>query len=452
MVSNRLSRWTPLFFVCAVVNFLLAQLVLLSGMAYPQQSWFAPGTLVAVHLLTVGWLLLLVLGALLQFVPVITNQMLPHQSLGLVALICIQAGLIAMICGFIGVGLGTMLAHCLPVGGGLVIIGVLIAAGDIAVPLFKSRPLPLPGRMVATAMLFLVLTVSLGLLLALALNLPWLARWLSPLLAHGVGYHALAGLGGWFTLAAMGVSYKLFPMFMLAPEERGALGEWVHYTGAAGFAIAVIAGLLRCWYPLPVLRVLELLGYAVVGVAVVLYLVDMARIYRSRKRALIELQNRAALGAFFMLGLAALVALASLLTGSLAAHLPLLVFLILFGWLGGLGLTQLYKIVPFLTWLARFGKQLGRGRVPRVQDLVNESYATPWFVIYFVGVLLAIPAFSGFSTDFYKVAGTLILLSSLMLALEYWRAWRGHYVDQQEEKPQVPPFMTNKEGNSHGGD
>ena len=440
MISNRLSRWTPLFFVCAVVNFLIAQLVMLSGVSYPEQSWFATGTLVAVHLLTIGWLLLLVLGALLQFVPVITNQVLPRQGLALAALICLQLGLVAMLGGFVGLGLGiTMLVHCLPVGGGLVIIGVLIAVGDILVPLCRCRPLPLPGRMVRTAMVFLLLAVTLGLLLALALSLPGSRRWLSPLLAHGVGYHALAGLGGWFTLAAMGVSYKLFPMFMLAPEERGALGEWVHYASVAGFAIAIVAGLSRCWYPVPALRALELLGYAVVAVAIILYLVDMARIYRSRKRALIELQNRAALGAFVMLGLATIIAVASLLTGSLAANLPLLIFLVLFGWLGGLGLTQLYKIVPFLTWLARFGKQLGRGRVPRVQDLVDEPYATPWFVIYFAGVLLAIPAFSGFSTSLYKIAGTLIFLSSLMLALEYWRAWRGHYVDGQVDKQEEKP-------------
>ena len=78
--------------------------------------------------------------------------------------------------------------------------------------------------MVLTGLAFLLVTVLLGLSFALALTVPALAPDLAPLLA-GVGDHALAGLGGWFTLAAMGVSYKLLPMFMLAQEERGIVGD-----------------------------------------------------------------------------------------------------------------------------------------------------------------------------------------------------------------------------------
>ncbi|MGH8316722.1 MAG: hypothetical protein ACREUL_01945 [Steroidobacteraceae bacterium] len=62
-ISNRLSRWTPLFFVLALVNFLAAQGLILAGITWPLQAISAPITLVAVHLLTIGWLLLLMLGA-----------------------------------------------------------------------------------------------------------------------------------------------------------------------------------------------------------------------------------------------------------------------------------------------------------------------------------------------------------------------------------------------------
>jgi len=450
MISNRLSRWTLTFFACALLNFLAAQALMLSGLAWPMQSAAAPGTLIAVHLLTIGWLLLLMLGALFQFIPVITSKPLPSQPLALATLIAIQVGLIGMLCGFAALGLDLpWLVRCLPVGGALVIIGVLLACYDIGMPLLQARPMPLPARMVLTGLAFLLVTVTLGLTFALALSVPTLAPDLAPLLAVGVGYHALAGLGGWFTLTAMGVSYKLLPMFMLAPEERGRAGEAVHQLMATGFGLAVLAGLLRVWSASPALAVLEDIGYvcAVIGTGV--YLWDVARIYRTRKRAAIELHNKAAVGAFILLGITMLLGIALRISSVLTTYMPVFVFLVMFGWLSGLGLTQLYKIVPFLSWLGHFGQKLGRGPVPRVQDLVNEGHSYPWFVIYFVGVVLAAIAVLGPDFYIFRAGLGLSALATLGLIFEYWRAWRGYYAQHAAPGPTLPPFL-NHPGISSG--
>lgn len=446
MVSNRLSRWTPLFFLFALVNFLAAQGLILAGYTWPAQAISAPGTLVAVHLLTVGCLMLLMFGALLQFVPVITSSPLVSQRLALVALMAIQGGLIGMICGFLGIA-GGPAGHglALPVGGGAVLGGVLIVGWNIGVPLVRAKSPSLPGRMVLTGLAFLLLTVALGLSFALALTLPALTPRLGPLLG-GVGSHALAGLGGWLTLTAMGVSYKLLPMFMLAPEERGAAGDCVHLLGTAGFALAVAIGLVQIWIPLRPLRIAETAGHVAVVLAIMVYLWDVVRIYRTRKRAAIEAHNRSAVAAFGFLGLATALALGSLAKGTLAEESPLLVFLVVFGWLGGLGLTQLYKIVPFLAWLSRYGSSLGRGAVPRVQDLVNESRGSPWLATYFLGVLLAaISAFFGMPSLF-RLFLTISALATCGLAVEYWRAWRGYYVRLRGNSPATPQFLPNQRG------
>ncbi len=445
-ISNRVSRWTPLFFVFALANFLTAQALIVAGLTWPAQAALVPGTLVAVHLLTVGWLLLLMLGALFQFVPVITSTPLPSQHLALATLIAVQGGLLGMICGFMGIA-GVLPGHsrALPAGGVAVLAGVLIASGNIGVPLIRGRPLTLPARLVLTGLAFLLLTVLLGLAFALTLTVPAIAPALVPLLA-GVGDHALAGLGGWFTLAAMGVSYKLLPMFMLAPEERGVTGDWVHVLGTAGFSLAVAGGLGAVWLSAPLARVAQVAGYAAIAGAVALYLWDVARIYRTRKRAVVEAHNLCAVGAFGFLGLAAGVGIASLTAGRLAEATPALVFLIVFGWLGGLGLTQLYKIIPFLTWLNRYGSSLGRGAVPRVQDLVKESRSYPWFVCYFLGVLLAVLSALFDWRIAFRPAFALVPLATVGLAIEYARAWRGRYVREQPTAPAVSPFLPHERG------
>lgn len=448
MISNRVSRWTPLFFVFALANFLAAQGLIVAGLTWPAQAALAPGTLVAVHLLTVGWLLLLMLGALFQFVPVITSTPLPSQQLALATLVAVQGGLVGMICGFLGIT-GVLPGHAgaLPAGGAAVLAGLLIAGWNIGVPLIRGRPLTLPARLVLTGLAFLLLTVSLGLTFALALVVPALTPALAPLLV-GVGEHALAGLGGWFTLAAMGVSYKLLPMFMLAPEERGVTGDWVHALGTAGFSLTIVAGLAAIWVSGQLLRVAEGAGYAVIAGAVALYLWDVARIYRTRRRPVIEAHNRCAVGAFGFLGVAAGVGIGSLTVGRLAEAVPVMIFLIVFGWLGGLGLTQLYKIIPFLAWLNRYGSSLGRAAVPRVQDLVKESRSYPWFVCYFLGVLLAALAALFDRRVAFQSVFALIPLATIGLAIEYARAWRSYYAHQPPAAPAMPPFLPQQRGRS----
>ena len=96
-----------------------------------------------------------------------------------------------------------------------------------------------------------------------------------------------------------------------------------------------------------------------------------------------------AVGAFAYLGIALIVGIAAAARGALADAVPTLVVLLLLGWLSSLGLTQLYKIVPFLAWLSRFGRRLGTGPVPRVQDLVNEAATLPLFAAYFAAVAIA---------------------------------------------------------------
>lgn len=92
------------------------------------------------------------------------------------------------------------------------------------------------------------------------------------------------------------------------------------------------------------------------------------------------------------LATAALLGVGLLVTGSFSAHVGAFAFLITFGWLSGLILAKLYKIVAFLTWLETYGPAMGRVPTPRVQDLVAEHRAAKWFAAYFVSVWIATAA------------------------------------------------------------
>lgn len=103
-IGSKVSRWTMLHFGVAIGALLIAEVLLVTGYADPLAALRAPATLVGVHLITIGWLSLLMLGALYQFVPVITNTTLYSQRLPLYSIAAILPGLAVMLAGFMALG------------------------------------------------------------------------------------------------------------------------------------------------------------------------------------------------------------------------------------------------------------------------------------------------------------------------------------------------------------
>lgn len=446
MIRSGVSRWTMLHFGLAVAALLAAEALFVLGYSDPLSGLRAPATLVGVHLLTIGWLSLLMLGALYQFVPVITNTQLYSQRLPLHALILIVAGLAAMLAGFLALGGMSLLTTAwLPIGGSLVLAGFALGAINLWTTLWRVRPLPLPAVFVAFGLGFLLLTGLIGVGFALTFALPQPAGFLLALTAGGLSLHVAAGLGGWFTLTVMGVSYRLLSMFMLAPDEPHRSTYAALILSVAGLVLLIAAGLIGVWTPVASAWG-EAIGAVLAGLGIVFYLVDIARFYRTRSRRHLELNSTTAAAA---LGLVTV----SLVAGVLAAALGVLErfagaigYLFVLGGLTGLGLSQLYKVIPFLTWLDVFGPKLGKGPVPRVQDLVNERRATPWFVLYFATALLGAGSIALELALLWRVAVALQLLATVLIVIELWRS---HHPDPNARPAPVrPPGMSLPPGKS----
>ncbi|MDI1267108.1 MAG: hypothetical protein PS018_27980, partial [bacterium] len=213
----------------------------------------------------------------------------------------------------------------------------------------------------------------------------WAGATGGSVLAAGVPLHAIAGLGGWLTLTAMGVSYRLLSMFMLSPDVDDRKSGTTLVAGGLAIAVTMAGGTLAIGISSG-LNVVLLIA-AVLGLATsALYGRDVFDIFRDRKRRKLELNTRMATLSFASLAGTALLCTALLVTSDFSGHVGALVFLAVFGWLSGLVLAKLYKIVAFLTWLETYGPVMGRAPTPRVQDLVAEGRASKWFVIYYAAV------------------------------------------------------------------
>lgn len=414
MFGASLSRWTMSYFTAALCALLCAEALMAAGVGFPSQPLVAPLTLVLVHLVAIGWLSLLLSGALIQFVPVLVAKPLAHPELPVVALALLLAGLGSLLLGFLGMAgssVGSM--PWLPLGAIGLAGGFALNLWNLGRTLWSARPIGLPARFVAAGLLSLVGVVVLGIVFSLTLSGWTTNAAFLRLTSEGIPLHAALGLGGWLTFTAMGVSYRLLAMFMLAPEGDHRTSRISLLAGAMAILVILIGGPV-CLLILGqgvIHPLLAALVFALVSLA--LYGHDIVQLYRTRKRPKIELNARIATWALCGLGLAVLLLLAVSALGPTDRGIGGVVFLFTFGWLTGLGLAKLYKIVAFLTWLECYGSLLGKRPTPRVQDLVDESRAMALFWLYFAGVGVAsLAAFLGTPLVFRGAAFAMLIATA----------------------------------------
>jgi hypothetical protein len=419
MIGASLSRWTMSYFGTALLFLLAAELLMAAGFGFPSYPIKAPETLILVHVVAIGWLSLLISGALIQFVPVIVVKPLVHPELPVVALALLVGGLASLVLGFLrlaGHSVGPV--PWLPLGAIGLASGFALNLWNLGRTMWAARPIGLPARFVLTGLVSLAGVAALGMIFSFALG-GWTANpILVRLTLQGVPLHAALGLGGWLTFTAMGVSYRLLAMFMLAPEAEHRTSRLALLAGSASILALLVGGPLclllfgkNATHPL-----LVALGLAIVSLA--LYGYDMARLYRTRKRRKLELNARIAAWALGILGLSALLLLAVTVLGEINSDIGAIMFLLAFGWLTGLGLAKLYKIVAFLTWLEFYGPLLGKRPTPRVQDLVDEPRALPWFWLYFASVAVASAAAFLGAPLVFRVAAFGMLAATVKICIE----------------------------------
>ncbi|TPK55820.1 hypothetical protein FJ546_28795 [Mesorhizobium sp. B2-4-19] len=440
MMGTALSRWSMSYFTAALSFLVGAQMLMVAGYGFPAMAAEAPETLVLVHMVAIGWLSLLMCGALFQFVPVLVARPLRWERLVLPAMICLLAGLTLLLAGFLQLaGVFETGISLLALAGTLLPAGFLLVVGVLGATLWGAG-LSLPARFVAVGLPCVLVTAILGALFALLFSgfLPALAE--IDFRTQALPVHIAMGLGGWLSFTAVGVSYRLLPMFMLSPDRERASSRAVWWGGVAALLLTALTppiaafllktGLPDATSPATVLAVL--FGMA----CLILYGFDLTFFYRHRKRRIIELNSRAAQGAFLALALSAVLLLGLLATGTLDQHIGALLYLVAFGWLSGLGLSQLYKIVPFLTWLECYGPVMGKKPTPRVQDLVMERRGWIWFALYFLGVLAGTESLLVDQPGLFRAAAAVTLLATLAIVVELVLARRLANVPDGKRLPE----------------
>ena len=216
----------PFLLVAPVFGIAAGALLAVLGPAALESRW-TPGALALTHLLTTGLMLQAMCGALLQFAPVaIGVRFWRPRLVARVAqpLMLVGAALLAWALGSGHGALVTPAGLLLGAGIGLFMLSLAIGLWNATGQWRAAWPL-------WVSMAALAMTVTLGLLLALALG----GRMAVPLIPLA-NLHALWGLAGWSLVLLISVSAIVVPMLQVTPRYPA----WLQRTNV-GLILALLA-------------------------------------------------------------------------------------------------------------------------------------------------------------------------------------------------------------------
>ncbi len=260
---------------------------------------------------------------------------------------------------------------------------------------------------IGLSLLYLSLTALAGgvmsVLLAFNSSFPFL---------HFLGFHISGGVLGWLTVLIVAVAYRLIPMFSLSHGYSARRQPWALGLLAAGAGGEMVSFALS--------GRLSLLALGAVTAGFLLFLWDVAEMVSRRRRREMEpvtLYSLLASGAGFF----ALLAGWGSLGGGGWRLGAAAIYLALFGWGSLMAAGQMLKIVPFLTWLHRFGEKAGKEKVPLARELYSERAARFSFFLLSPATVLGGMGIGLGQESFFRLMEMLALGGSLVWSFCIWQ-------------------------------
>ncbi len=402
------------FFLSAPVFGILAALLIIF---YGSELWtsrWLPSSLALTHLITLGFIVMVMIGAMYQFIPVMVGQFIPASE-RLVPIIhpLLVVGTLSLTIGFI---LPFTILYW------TALFSLALSLGLFALSLLPLLVSPLKQHLIVfilrVLLLVIVLTIGLGLMMLLSYAHPDI----NIFLRQYTDIHASWGLLGWVVLLIMAVSSQVIPMFFVTPEFSEKLLKLLSLL----IVISLTALSLVIYYQFShdIIWVIQLfLSLELAYIACYIFF-----LIQRRKRKLADVTINFFRVSLFSLLVAILfwwlyhsgiIVSLKVLQGQFEFSLALL---LIYGLAVSAIIGMLQKIVPFLIYLnlhnLSFKHPQSMSSEPKLvlnmKLIITSSQSKIQFVLYLLSYLLLI--ISVFYTPLVLFAGVFMLANFLWLA------------------------------------
>ena len=368
------------FLVSAPIFGLIAALVMLwHGPEMISHRW-TPELLAITHFLTLGFLAMSMLGAFMQLIPVLMGMVIPRAKL----FSSIVHTLLFLGSACLGLAWLTQINALFIVAMILLGFSFTIFIAVIIERLLRSKNRHATRSMMMLALLALLITVCLGILLAMSYAWPTLAL-AKPL----TDLHLSWGLLGWVTLLIMAVAYQVIPMFQITDAYPAMHQRWMGWL----IFFSLLALSLAYSFQIDLLKTISSI---ILASCLFIFAITTLWVLQTRRRQIPDLTMM-----FWQLAMVSLIVLASIWTVSTLIDIDPPVILIGTLIIYGFAMTtingMMYKIIPFIIWLhlsARNktlrdeSKRELQVKVPHMRKIISESAGLLQFRFHILSLIL----------------------------------------------------------------
>ncbi len=398
------------FFLTAPLFGILASLLLLYYGGELFDNRWNIHTLALTHLLTLGFITMVMFGAMLQLLAVLAASPVPHPILvSNILHISLTLGSLSLVAGFLN-SYNWLMMQSAVILLGISFIGFISLVGYCLIRIKDSNPIFTAMSLALTALaVTAILGIGLGMLFGFKINLPF------PQILTDL--HLTWGLIGWIVLLLIGVAYQVVPMFQITPAYPTRLTHWLVPLIFLSLLLWTTFYLLALFNQVPVLVPQILMG--IIGIGLSSFAIATLTIQKRRLRKLPDITLN-----YWQVGMLSL--LLSVILWLAKIDSILLITLFIVGFVLPVIQGMLYKILPFLVWLHLQNQQgnnpMKRIKVPNMKKIIPDKQARYQFWLYMLAFGLLIAAILLPYSYLNSIASIAFTLSFLFLAYNIYSA------------------------------
>ena len=402
IVGSLATKFAPPFslvlhyFIGGVALNLIALMVLLSFGSQFAQPFYNLQNAAIVHIQLLGFVMMIIFGALYQLIPVALEVPVFSFKLGYLQFYIYLTGIIIFVISLIYGNLFFLL----PVGATFLYLSMAIFIFNFFMSLKHLEKFDITSKFLIAANISLFIGISLGIFL----SINFFAGWVSDIFRLVVT-HIIFTLLGFIPMVVMGVSMVLLPMFSLAHKFNDK------YINIAFYLMVIAVFVFGLGFLFTGSNYILGSGIYLILLGMAFYLLQVYEIYSKRPRRTKDIGMDTMFYSHFILIL-------SIITGLFIPFMEKAIYLfgisLIFGFFPVLIYGSMFKIVPFLTWFHRFSNLVGKKKVPMLADMLPQKIPDIQVVVYslgfcvlFVGTFLHIPVIS--------ILGTVLMLIAVLI-------------------------------------
>ena len=368
------------------------------------QHFFNPELLAITHLLMLGWITMIIFGALYQLLPVIMEVKLYSEPFAIASFILLGMGTILLTFAFWQFSFGGIMF----VAATFVVVAVGLFVANVLFTARSSTKKAIERNFIVTSVIWLLFTVLAGLTLAINQVHPFLKTSQIELLK----LHAHAGIVGWFIQLIIGVSSKLLPMFMVSHHVNTKKLTVAYYAINIGLIIGIVSLFVQLKFGI-------ILSAIIVVPGIFSYLSFIYEAYTKRVKKQLDIGMKQTAVSFVILVIPFFLIFSLLFNLKFLNNLTLPLSVaygsaIVIGFITSLVMGQTYKTLPFIVWLKVYRERIGKVVLPLPKDLYSEKVAIAQLWFFAAGFVLLLLGISTTIVNLLILSGIVLFLSAAL--------------------------------------